>query len=86
MKYIAPVRAKILMMLFFSTGAIGIVVGLVIAPPSVTMIITLMAVINVGLGAFFAYVLLTQEEKLPDKRKRKKRRRDDGDRPGSSHA
>jgi len=62
------------------------VVGLVIAPPSVTMIITLMAVINVGLGAFFAYVLLTQEEKLPDKRKRKKRRRDDGDRPGSSHA
>ena len=65
------------MILFYTTGALGIVIGLSIAPPSVTMIITLMAVINVGLGAFFTYILLTQEERSPDKRKRKKRRPDD---------
>lgn len=73
MRYIAPVRAKFLMILFFATGSLGIVIGLGVAPPSVTMIITLMAVINIGLGAFFAYIVLTQEERSPDKRKRKKR-------------
>ena len=73
MRYIAPVRAKFLMILFFATGALGIVIGLAVAPPSVTMIITFMAVINIGLGAFFAYIALTQEERSPDKRKRKKR-------------
>ena len=44
------------MMLFFSTGILGIIIGLVVAPPSATMIITFMGVINFGLGGFFAYV------------------------------
>ena len=82
MRYIAPVRAKILSMLFFGTGTMGVAIGLGVAPPSVTMIITFMAVVNIGLGAFFAYVLLTQEERSPDKRKRKKRRESDRDESG----
>ena len=74
MRYISPLKARVLMMLFFTTGSLGIVIGLVVAPPSVTMIITFMGVVNIGLGAFFTYIALTQEEKSVDKRKRKKRR------------
>ncbi len=73
MKYIEPTRVKILMMMFFATGTIGIVIGLSpIAGPAHTMMITLMGVINIGLGAFFTFVLLTQSQKNPDKRKKKK--------------
>ena len=79
MRYIEPVRAKFLMILFFATGSVGIVIGLSMAPPSVIMIITFMGVINIGLGAFFAYITLTQEERSPDKRKRKKKRYTDSD-------
>lgn len=74
MKYIAPTKVKVLMMLFFSTGILGIIIGLVVAPPSATMIITFMGVINFGLGGFFAYVFLTQAPKAPDKRKKKKKK------------
>ncbi len=76
MRYIAPVRARILMIMFFATGSLGLVIGLGVAPPSVTMIITFMGVVNIGLGAFFAYVVLTQEERSQDKRKRRRRQRD----------
>ena len=63
------------MMMFFATGAIGIVIGLSpITPPSMTMMITFMGVINIGLGAFFTFLLLTQTQKTPDKRKKKKNR------------
>ena len=58
-------------MMFFATGALGIIIGLVIAPPSATMIITFMGVVNFGLGAFFTFILLTQTQKAPDKRKKK---------------
>jgi hypothetical protein len=44
-----------------------------VAPQSVKMIITLMGVINIGLGAFFLFILLTQPKKDPDKRKKKKK-------------
>ena len=74
MKYIEPTKVKVLMMLFFTTGILGMIIGLVIAPPSVTMIITFMGVVNFGLGGFFAYVFLTQAPKSPDKRKKKKKR------------
>ena len=61
-------------MLFFSSGVLGMIVGLVIAPPSATMIITFMGVVNFGLGGFFAYVFLTQSQKAPDKRKKKRKK------------
>ena len=63
------------MMMFFGTGTIGIIMGLVVAPPSMTVILTLMGVINVGLGAFFTFIFLTQVQNTPDKRKRKKKDR-----------
>lgn len=61
--------------MFFATGVLGIVIGLSpVAPPPTKMIITFMGVVNVGLGAFFTFLLLTQAEKAPDKRKKKKKR------------
>ena len=73
MRYIPPYRAKVLMMMFFATGAVGMIMGLVVAPPSMTMFITFLGVINFSLGAFFTYVLLTQKTKSPDKRKKKRK-------------
>ena len=73
MRYVEPTRVKVLMMMFFATGIVGIIVGLVVAPRTMTMIITFMGVINIGLGAFFTYVLLTQQSKEPDKRKKKRK-------------
>ncbi len=64
------------MMMFFVTGVIGIVVGLSpIPPPSMIVMITFMGVINVGLGAFFTFLFLTQIKSDPDKRKKKKNTR-----------
>ena len=73
MRYIKPTRVKVLMMMFYATGGVGIIMGLSVAPPSMTMMLTFMGVINVGLGAFFTFILLTQVQKSPDKRKKKKK-------------
>ena len=60
--------------MFFATGSLGIIIGLSpVAGPQQTMIITFMGVINIGLGAFFAFIYLTQVKKDPDKRKKKKK-------------
>ena len=75
MRYIEPTRVKVLMMMFFATGSIGIVIGLSpVAGPQQTLMITFMGVINIGLGAFFSFIYLTQVKKDPDKRKKKKKR------------
>jgi hypothetical protein len=62
-----------LMMMFYATGMMGLIIGLVVAPPSMTMMLTFMGVINVGLGAFFTFIFLTQIKKDPDKRKKKRK-------------
>ncbi|MDH3618482.1 MAG: hypothetical protein OES14_02470 [Nitrosopumilus sp.] len=77
MKYISPLRLKVLMMMFFGTGILGIVIGLTIAPSfssDSSLMITFMGVINLSLGAFFGWIFLTQRptEKDPRKRKPKK--------------
>ncbi len=72
-RYIEPNRLKVLMMMFFGTGIMGMVMGLVVAPPSMTLILTFMGVVNIGLGAFFTLTFLTQTRKEPDKRKKKKK-------------
>ncbi|RNJ78193.1 MAG: hypothetical protein D9C04_07615 [Nitrosopumilus sp. B06] len=59
------------MMMFFATGIMGLVIGLIVAPPSFTVMITFMGVVNLSLAAFFTYVFLTQAPKEPDKRKKK---------------
>ncbi len=62
------------MMIFFGTGVMGMIMGLTVAPGgNMTMILTLMGVINIGLGAFFTFIFLTQTRREPDKRKKKKK-------------
>ena len=74
MRYIEPTRVKVLMMMFFTTGAVGVLIGLSgITPPNLKIMITLMSMINIGLGAFFTYLYLTQIKADPDKRKKKKK-------------
>ena len=73
MRYIEPTRVKVLMMMFYATGMMGLIIGLVVAPPSMTMMLTFMGVINIGLGAFFTFIFLTQIKKDPDKRKKKRK-------------
>ena len=75
-KYIAPLRVKVLMIMSFGTGIMGMIMGIFVAPtqlPTMTLIITLMGVVNFGLGAFFTFIFLTQLPNTPDKRKRKKK-------------
>ena len=74
MKYINPLRLKVLMMMFFGTGILGIVIGLAVAPSFSTdssLMITFMGVINLSLGAFFGWIFLTQQPNAQDSRKRK---------------
>jgi len=73
MRYIEPIRVKILMIMFLATGSVGIVVGLSPIAASQTVMITFMGVINIGLGAFFAFLFVTQIKKDPDKRKKKRK-------------
>lgn len=72
-RYIEPNRLKVLMMMFLGTGIIGLIMGLRFAPPSMTMILTFMGIVNIGLCAFFAFTYLTQTRSEPDKRKKKKK-------------
>ena len=62
------------MVMFYATGVVGMIVGLSFAPPTIVVMITFMSVINVGLGAFFTFLLVTQVRSVPDKRKKKKKR------------
>lgn len=73
MRRIAPSKLKVLMMMFYGTGILGIFMGLVVALPSSTVMITFMGVINIGLGAFFTYIFLTQAPASDDKRKKKRK-------------
>ena len=72
MKYVKPLRLKIMMILFFGTGILGIIVGLYVAPDTARVLITFMGVINFALGAFFVWLLLTQTPELNEKRKKKR--------------
>lgn len=72
MKYVKPIRLKVLMMMFFGSGILGIIVGLYVAPHQATLIITFMGVINLSLGGFFGWIFLTQTEESNDKRKKKR--------------
>jgi len=73
MRYIEPTRVKVLMMMFYATGALGIVIGLTVAEGGATLMITFLGVINIGLGAFFTFLFLTQTPSTPDKRKKKRK-------------
>lgn len=71
MKYVKPLRLKVMMMMFFGTGILGIIVGLNV-PSQATLLITFMGVINLSLGAFFGWIFLTQTPESDNKRKKKR--------------
>jgi len=66
------------MIMFFATGIVGMLIGLsAITPPNMKMMLTFLGLINVGLGAFFTFIYLTQTKAEPDKRKKKKKPKSD---------
>ena len=78
MRYIEPTRVKFLMIMFFTTGIVGMLIWLsAITPPNMKMMLTFLGLINVGLGAFFTFIYLTQTKAEPDKRKKKKKPKSD---------
>ena len=70
MKYIHPKKLKVLIVMFFGSAGMGIFVGLVIADGIQSLYITFLGVINLCLGGFVAYLLLTQKAKVRDSRKK----------------
>jgi hypothetical protein len=78
MRYIEPIKVKVLMIMFYAIGIVGIMVALSeITPASMKIMVTFMGVINIGMGAFFTFLYLTQIKAEPDKRKKKKKPKSD---------
>ena len=73
MKYIPPKKLKVLMIMFFAAAGFGIFTGLTAATSGMQgLMITLLGVINLLLGGFMGYLLLTQKPKVRDSRKYRK--------------
>jgi len=70
MKYVQPKKLKVLIALFFGSAGMGIFVGLVIATGTQSLYVTFLGVVNLCLGGFVAYLLLTQKAKVRDSRKK----------------
>jgi Kef-type K+ transport system membrane component KefB len=70
MKYVQPKKLKVLIALFFGSAGMGIFVGLVIATGIQSLYITFLGVVNLCLGGFVAYLLMTQKAKVRDSRKK----------------
>jgi len=47
-------------------------VGLYVAPPQASLLITFMGVINISLGGFFGWIFLNQTPQSDNKRKKKR--------------
>ena len=71
LKYIKPKKLKVLIAMFFGTAGMGIFVGLVIAKEIQSLYITFLGVVNLCLGGFVSYLLMTQKAKVRDSRKYK---------------
>ena len=70
MRYVKPSRLKAIMIMFFVTGPFGIIVGLGILGNEPIFMMSLMGTINIILGGFFGWVILTQEPKSEQRRKK----------------
>jgi len=70
MKYVHPKKLKVLIALFFGSAGMGIFVGLVIATGIQSLYITFLGVVNLCLGGFVAWLLMTQKAKVRDSRKK----------------
>ena len=69
MKYVKPQKLKVLMILFFGTGIMGITMGLSV-PSQMSFFITFLGVINLCLGGFVGWIFFTQAPRSRDKRKK----------------
>ena len=69
MKYVKPQKLKVMMLMFFGTGIMGIVMGLTI-PSQMSFYLTSLGVINLCLGGLVGWIFLTQQPGLRDKRKK----------------
>jgi len=56
--------------MFFGSAGMGIFVGLVIATGIQSLYITFLGVVNLCLGGFVAWLLMTQKAKVRDSRKK----------------
>jgi len=70
MKYVQPKKLKVLIALFFGSAGMGIYVGLEQATGIQSLYITFLGVVNLCLGGFVAYLLMTQKAKVRDSRKK----------------
>jgi len=70
MKYVHPKKLKVLIALFFGSAGMGIYVGLEQATGIQSLYITFLGVVNLCLGGFVGYLLLTQKAKVRDSRKK----------------
>jgi hypothetical protein len=70
MKYVHPKKLKVLIALFFGSAGMGIYVGLEQATGIQSLYITFLGVVNLCLGGFVGYLLLTQKAKVRDGRKK----------------
>jgi hypothetical protein len=74
MKYIPPKKLKVLLIMFFAAAGFGMFSGLFLAPSGMQgLMITLLGVVNLSLGGFMGYLLLTQKPYARDSRKYKKK-------------
>ena len=73
MKYIPPKKLKVLLIMFFAAAGFGMFSGLFLATSGMQgLMITLLGVINLLLGGFMGYLLLTQKPYTRDSRKFRK--------------
>ena len=70
MKYVHPKKLKVLIALFFGSAGMGSYVGLEQATGIQSLYITFLGVVNLCLGGFVGYLLLTQKAKVRDSRKK----------------
>lgn len=70
MRYVKPRKLKILLVMLFGSGALGIVVGHGILGNDPIFMMSLMGVLNICLGGFFGIIFLTQEPKSEQRRKK----------------
>ena len=74
MKYIPRKKLKVLTIMFFGAAAFGIYSGLELATSGMQgLMITLLGVVNLCLGGFMGFLLLTQKPYTRDSRKYKKK-------------
>ena len=78
-KYVKPIKLKVLTLVFFAVGIWGIAFGLSMPhigyTPTISMTITILGVVNLSMGGFVCYLFLTQV-KSPDSRKSSKYKRE----------